>query len=651
MKNLFSNFSFNKSLLLLIIFISQLAYPQSIDKNHRKSFKGNAVLGNGNLCAVYSDDPRIVKLNNTKGIQHLYYNDYTADYVASTSFDLYNDKNELLSGKDSIGLENFFTTFTYTNIGNRISKNVSCYVHPEDAVVLNLTLKGDYQSLRQNFNITLRKNIITDTSIFLSSIAIVKKFAIATWSNNTVLLAACKKSDYSISITDSCINFSRNPMLNNSMNVIIVLAKSIEAAQKKITYLLEMNDIYSSAENYWNNWMSSGEQPKFKYPNKLTNSYLNFYKRTLYSVKAANLKGQVPADITGQFLTNNMPQLYPRDAMMCARVFLLTGHFDEAKQIISFWCRDTIPQKTKGEFFARYDANTKAVDAGDGARYDEPEWDANGYLIQLLNQYHSLTNIWLADKVFIYELTDFIVNKIDSTDLLYEGGIVEWTGYLPSTNMICAAALKTASDIASSNGDKSEALKFKNAYDKISSSLIKMFDKKKNAYTDVRFHGVKAEDNSSISSQTKNTLYLWDTSLYYGILWGYPDHEEMIKTANFIEKNCVKLNGGVKYFEAADNAGLSEYGSDAFFFTSAASAEYESLHGDLSVAQKHINWMVQYSNSYGLMPERIIKNGADCSEASPLSWCNAEFAAAVLTYSQNIDYKKLFNQLFYLGFF
>ncbi len=636
---------------LLIILISYSIHSQSILTTPKKSYKGNAILGNGNLCAVYSDDPRIVKIKGTKGIQHLYYKDYTADYVASTSFDLYNDRNELLTGKDSTRMKNFYTTFTSTNIANKIFKKVTCFVHPQDAVILNLIVNSEYQNIKQNFNITLRRNIITDTSIFLSSIAIVKKFAIASWSNGTVLLAACKEPTYSINITDSTINFLRNPLLNKSISVIIVLAKSIENAQKKITTLLEMKDIYSSADSYWNNWLSNGKMPKFKIQSDENSIYSEYFKRTLYSVKAACINGQIPADITGQFLTNNMPQLYPRDAMMCARVFLLTGHLDEAKQIISFWCKPDIPKKSPGEFYARYDANAKAVDAGSGARYDEPEWDANGYLIQLLNQYHDLTNEWLADKDFIYELADFLSNHINDWGLLYEGGIVEWTGYLPATNMVCAAALKTAYNIAVSNEDLTESIKFKNAYEKISSSLIKMYDKNRKTYAAVRFHGVKAGDNSSIITPTKDTLYLWDTSLYFGILWGYPNHDEMENTVNFIEQNCVKLNGGVQYFEAKDNAWLSEYGGDLFFFTTAASAEYESLYGKLSVAHKYINWMIEYSNIYGLMPERIIHNGADCSEASPLSWCNAEFAAAVLTYSQNVSYKELFNQLHYLLFF
>lgn len=53
-------------------------------------------------------------------------------------------------------------------------------------------------------------------------------------------------------------------------------------------------------------------------------------------------------------------------------------------------------------------------------------------------------------------------------------------------------------------------------------------------------------------------------------------------------------------------------------------------------SEAQIDWMIKNSNVYGLMPERIYGNGSDCSEASPLSWCNAEFAASVYEYSKSI---------------
>jgi hypothetical protein len=34
------------------------------------------------------------------------------------------------------------------------------------------------------------------------------------------------------------------------------------------------------------------------------------------------------------------------------------------------------------------------------------------------------------------------------------------------------------------------------------------------------------------------------------------------------------------------------------------------------------------------MPERIFLDESDCSPASPLSWCSAEFAAALLLWSR-----------------
>jgi len=138
--------------------------------------------------------------------------------------------------------------------------------------------------------------------------------------------------------------------------------------------------------------------------------------------KVANLNGRIPADITGQFVTNGMPQLYPRDAMMCARVLLLTGHTEEARQVIEFWARPEVPMKTPGEWYARYDAHGNGVDAGSGARFDEPEWDANGYYIYLLNEYHRSKRVWLADARLFYELADFLVRhcRVDRIFAGYE---------------------------------------------------------------------------------------------------------------------------------------------------------------------------------------------------------------------------------------
>ncbi|MCU7495470.1 MAG: hypothetical protein HF314_17940 [Ignavibacteria bacterium] len=605
-------------------------------KTSERPWKGSAILGNGNICAVYSDDERITAISKLKGIQHFYYKNYTADYIATTSFSLIDEVpvGSFLQRKDNktIGMENFFTTITRTAVKSGSLASVRCFVHPKDAVILSLEVKGAKLSVAQKFEMLLRKTIITDRKTSLVSLRKQGNTALASWSNGTVIAVAPKFSKHILETSDSTISIYGKVKNKELLEVIITAADNIQDALGKIKSLKEETDLSKSASDYWTKWLEKGKMPEFKATTDENRKYLEYYKRNLYAVKSANLNGMIPADITGQFVTNNMPQLYPRDAMMAARVFLLTGHYEEAAGVIKFWTDPSIPQKSKGEFFARYDAYAKAVDAGSGARYDEPEWDANGYMIKLLDDYHNLTNQWLAEKDFIYEMADFLLGHIDKSGLLYEGGIVEWTGYLPSTNMTSSSALLTASRIAGALGDKDREEAYKKASDLISTSLVKTFDKKREILADVRYFGRKAEGNVSITSPSKDTLYLWDTSLNFGALWGFPDNEMLKKTNEFMQKNNVKANGGVQYFEAPDK-GLAGYGGDLFFFTTPASAQYQMLYGDKKLAKIHIDWMINNSNIYGLMPERIYLDQSDCSPASPLSWCNAEFAASVLLYS------------------
>ncbi len=361
--------------------------------------------------------------------------------------------------------------------------------------------------------------------------------------------------------------------------------------------------------------------------------HLEAYKRNLYCVKSANLNGQIPADITGQFVTNNMPQLYPRDAMMCARVLLLTGHAEEAKQVIDFWAKPEVPMKTPGEWYARYDAHGKAVDGGSGARFDEPEWDSNGYYIYLLNQYHAKTGVWPANPRFMYKLADFLAGHLSPNGLLWEGGIVEWTGYLPATNMIDAAALQIAAKMAREFGDADRAQRYSAAARKISAALPQMFDRSRQTYADVRFTEQKGANGVSVTKQSGQKTYLWDTTANVGVIWGYPNHGEIDLSNVFYDQNTVKLGGGMQYFDSPD-PGLASYGHGIFFFTTAAAAEYQSLYGENSAAKSFIDWMIRNANCYGLMPEHISPDGKECSPASPLSWCGAEFAAALLLWSQ-----------------
>ncbi|MBC8045014.1 MAG: hypothetical protein IAF08_16365 [Rhizobacter sp.] len=587
-------------------------------------WKGAAVLGNGEVCAVYSDDARF-PASTRGGLQHFYYKDFATDYVASTFFTPVSAEQTPVK-IDSLGMENFFTATTHRTRGGA-AEVLRAFAHPGGAVVLSL--QGFTQDFVR-FEAALRKTIRTDRITTLTSLRQENNIALATWSNGTTLaIAALRRAE--IKLIDSVVSVVLPMKSGDEFSVVIAAASSEEAAIELVRSLKRERNVFISASEYWEQWIAKGIVPVFQ-DSISSGIYLEAYKRNLYAAKAALLGGGVPADLTGQFVTSAMPQLYPRDAMMCARIFLLTGHAEEAEGIILFWKARSLPVKSKGEWFARYDARLKAVDAGSGARFDEPAWDANGYYLQLIWQYYKAAQVWLAEPQVVYDLADFLVSHLDKNGLLYDGGAAGWSGYLPATNMTCAAALKNASGMATAFGDAKRSAAYLAASEKISGSLNQMFDFKKQTYADVRYAPRKTADNRSVNTSGGELFYLWNTSANFGVLWGYPAHSQIQLTNLFYQTEPLKQQGGLQYFDMQGGE-FSIYGRDVFFCTTAAAAEYHSLYGNKATAKQHIDWMLRNANVYGLMPERILLDQSGCSLASPHLWSCAEFAAALFTWS------------------
>lgn len=282
--------------LALTAFTATLCLAQQ--KEQKRPWKGYSILGNGHLTAVYSDDSRIVSLTGGQGIQHLYFKDYTADYVASTGFALLDGNGNAIkegdAGARQIGMKNFFTAQTTTSLPDGPDTRVLCFVHPEDAVVLS------YSAMRSGayrFEAQLRKEIKTDTTIRLTSLETSGQVAIAVWSNGTVLAIAPKALHDKVTASGSSVSVTG---AESGAEIFLVPASSRTEALSKIRALRQDKDVEATARNYWESWMNGGVLPKFSNDSPEAAAYLEAYKRNLYCVKAANLNGQIPADITGQ---------------------------------------------------------------------------------------------------------------------------------------------------------------------------------------------------------------------------------------------------------------------------------------------------------------------------------------------------------------
>jgi hypothetical protein len=608
--------------LLVFSFSSSTAAQESVPPR----WKGFMILGNQHLCAAYSDDARITEQTHYRGVQQLYFKNFTVSYVKSSWFDLYDREGNLLyeipkTHLDFTGTENFFTTLSRMMLKDGTAKETRTYIHPRNAVVQQCYNEGDYRPSKRRYTLLLNtasqaSQTEKNQTVSFQGIRIAQSgAALAAWSNGVALAVGTVKHSERITIskTDSSITIDEKVVgENHQTDILICAGSSASEADSLLAALRRNDDLAADAAKHWATWLN-----KVRKPATDNAAHLELYAKNLYAAWCSSLDGQVPADITGQFVTNAMPQLYPRDAMMTARAFIVAGLYDDAEKILRYWSNPKIPMKSAGEWYARYDAFGHAVDAGSGARYDVPEWDANGYFIQLVSYIEKLTGKRVIENSFLYPLGDFLVKNLQH-DLLYEGGIIEWEGYLPGTNMLSAAALLTLAEFATRSGDKEKATRYTNASQRITAALPRLINPKTNAYADVRFINGNYE-------------YLWNTSANFGYLWDFPLNAEGTSTNTFYLRETKKLGGGIQYFDALDK-GLAAYGNDTFFFTTAAAAEFQILYGKKELATPLIDWMTKNTNVYGLLPERIYLNGTDCSPASPLTWCSAEFAVALLLF-------------------
>jgi GH15 family glucan-1,4-alpha-glucosidase len=596
------------------------------------NWPGHAILGNGRLCGVYSDDPRITSKDGFGGIRHLYFNDFTADYIRSSKFEIYNDLGKIPTDSSSTTLADFYTVN-------------SSFFRDGEPIFSGFVRAGSYNGLifqcnnsgRESWPVfTINFNAVAspDGKVKLTEVRALKNGNLfVSWSNNVffVLYSNAAVDIYKKSNSVVELHFSQNKA--PQVEVFLLVGNNEKKLIERADSLNHTNGLWADAGKFWEAWIGKGQLPYPKAKDSVQQLYNEYYSRNIYATFCSNLYGQVPADITGQLITGGLPQLFPRNAMMVARSLLACGYPESASQIIRFWTSQQIPFKKRGEFYARYNAQCQAVDAGSGVRFDQPEWDAGGYLICLLHDYYLKFGSLLADTSLVYDLADFLTISIDSQGLLYEGGIVEWTGYLPATNMIASAGLMSAAEFADKFDRPELHLKYTNAWKTISAHLPSLFDTTRQSYAARRYWTDKSEGFLNIFRIKGKLVYLWDATTVYGVLWGYPDHDLMRLSYDFTWENLTD-RAGVMNFEAGDKSSLAAYGSDLFIYTTAAHAEY-AVKQHLPVrAAGHINWMIANSNIYGLMPERILSDYSQCSDTSPYTWSCAEFAASVKLYAK-----------------
>jgi hypothetical protein len=581
-------------------------------------FPGYAVLGNGSISAVYSDDDGS---GDPPGVLHLYRDDFATDLL---------ELGQTLVGQDgsritdrAVGLDPFFAATTQVPLPDGGTAAWRAFVGQADAVVIQgaLVAAADSASTATFAPLVqLRDQVHMDGTITWEELG--RDEATGTlWaelSDGTGLAVAASPDPAGFQTG----TISADPVAGGLTDTVeqgrqLVLAVELEApageqlpfrwviatgdspddAVSKAQDLLNSADALADAEAHWAGWapeaLCTGERCLSAAAN-------------LYAARASSLAGAVPADLTGQFVTDDRPQLYPRDALMVARVFEHTGHNAEAWEIVRYWLDPALEQIADGWWYARYDAIGRAVDGGSGAFYDVPEWDCNGYLASLVERLGP-ESLSADERIELLDGLDFLVDNQDADGLWTEGGIIEWEGRLPATTMSNWAGLDAGARIADGWGEATRAQSYRAAAGYLRGGLLEML----------------VWDGAYLADQ-RDGGWAYDSSLLFGPAWGFPADPVLDSTWAWLMDNARAHGGGVRYFEGMG------YGQDLFGFTTSATAQYAATIGDTWSSGELLDWMAAFSNRYGLFPERVYADGSGAAEASPLSWCAAETAMGIL---------------------
>lgn len=359
------------------------------------------------------------------------------------------------------------------------------------------------------------------------------------------------------------------------------------------------------AEKYWSNWLIQGESIKLK-----GDIYNKYGEINLIAAKAACISGFVPADLTGHYYANGAPSYYARDSMMVARAFLLSGHYREFEDIMTYLIKR--PTKENGEFYQRYNGIGEPSEGANNNVFHQV--DSIGYFARNIRDYYFRTGKMMLnyDKLKSY-VNVLLRNNRKKGMIGPEGGVNEGVfgpAYITSSNMFIYGGLAAAIELADIFKDYASKEAWtelaKDIYEGIQSTLSENGERYYYGYVDY---------NDTVVRK-------YDTPQYFGPLYGYPIDEGMRNTNRFYLKNASFYQDGIGYSE-------QEYHHGPWIFNTAACAEYAAITGDYKEYKKKLNWIIKHSNSYGLMPEAVDGNDERKCMINPLTWACAEFVSAI----------------------
>ncbi|MCH4891330.1 hypothetical protein EZV73_27415 [Acidaminobacter sp. JC074] len=590
-------------------------------------YPGLAYIGSGKMTGLYGLNETIHDQKSI-GLQHLYIDDYQTDFIYSATSVVklddkcyYGDRIKPRSGhpikreSDKTYCKEGFS-FVDEFYYDRFKKTDSVYCMDDYHFVFNCEVTNTSDDVLEVEVACLVITTANDFSLSKSG----DNVSIST--RGKTLFISSKETDMTCRVSKDApsgfmyhgiqdILFGENEFIGSKISSNEPLAVSLS---KKI--LLHPNESYNfswsistkdhkinydksfiAAKDYWSKWLSESESSVEK---EIINN--------LIAIKAINMKGFIPADLTGHYFASDDVCFYVRDALHGARAFLYSGHYKECKEIVDVVSK--LSRRDNHEIFQRYNSKLLPDEGANNNVFSQI--DFIGYLLRLVADYYHLTGELLIDTDELLREV-MILDDIPSKKGLYgpEGGVNEGVygpAYITSTNIFIAGGLMGLIEIL-------EKLHKEESLDYILRKVDKLIEGINGTFLEDNYYGYGYVDYHD------QLVKRYDTPQLFGASLGYPVDENYRKSFYTLTDIATYHGYGYGYSE-------QEYHDGPWVFNTSFAAQTAYILGDKALYDHIINWLNDHKNKYGLLPEAIDARDEERSFINPLMWANAEYICA-----------------------
>lgn len=439
---------------------------------------------------------------------------------------------------------------------------------------------------------------------------------------------------------DSAIRFSLTIAPHSSARVYYWIAAGMSTREalyihKQVQEQSVETRIQSTAK-WWYDWL----HPVLTVAERLPKRYQDRFIESAMVIKSQmDKRGAIIASTDSSLLNyskDGYAYSWPRDGANVIWPLIRLGYHQEAYRFFEFCQRGLHPG---GYLMHKYRADGAVGSSwhpyvhGDVVAPPIQE-DETALVVFVFVQFYHLSKDSSLIKDFykslIKPMADFMAEYIDETTGLPKPSYDLWEERFlinTHTTAVTYAALLAASELATTAGDSSSAVKWRSAADDIQEAAHKhLYNKDRHVF----YRGISVHDGAIYPDETIDTAALFGAFMFGLFSAESPEMKASIDTAMHVFNASIDRPGLPRYENDAYRRSKPGVTGNWWYITTLWKAQYDIEHGRIEDAEKILDWIMKHMLPTGMMGEQIDPIDETVIAPAPLTWSHAEFLSTLI---------------------